>query len=147
MKQVVTSNTRGLKILDPIITTLSAYYQTPLCLPPLDNDPDKTGAPSDHKIVFMKPIDAINNNPARKIKLVKFRPLPESGVRAMGNWIVSHNFDALYNAETAHKKAEILQTVLLEKINFFLPEKVVKFTSEDQVWVTPEIKELARKKS
>ena len=29
----------------------------------------------------------------------------------------------------------------------YLPEKVVTYTSQDQVWVTPEIKQLARKKS
>ena len=28
-----------------------------------------------------------------------------------------------------------------------MPEKIVKFTSEDQVWATPEIKEISRKKS
>ena len=29
------------KLLDPVITTLSSYYQKPLCLPPLDADPEK----------------------------------------------------------------------------------------------------------
>ena len=41
-------------ILDPILTTLSSYYQVPECLNPLDSDPDKNGKPSDHKIVFNK---------------------------------------------------------------------------------------------
>ena len=50
-------------------------------------------------------------------------------------------------AETAHEKAYIFQNILLEKLNDFLPEKIVNFTSEDQVWVTPEIKDIARKKS
>ena len=146
LKQVVNSATRGTKILDPIITTLSKFYQSPVCLPPLDNDPDKNGSPSDHKIVFMKPVDAINNNPARKVKTVKFRPLPESGIREMGKWIVSFNWQQVYEAETAHQKAELFQNILLEKLNTFLPEKIVKFTSEDQVWVTPEIKEISRRK-
>ena len=146
LKQVVTSPTRKDKILDPIITTLAKFYQLPVCLPPLDNDPDKTGAPSDHMIVYMKPVDAINNNPARKIKIVKYRPLPESGVREMGSWIVNHDWEAVFGAKTAHDKAEVFQATLLEKLEIFLPEKVVKFTSEDQVWVTPEIKEISRKK-
>ena len=74
LKQVVTSATRGTKILDPIITTLAKYYQKPVCLPP-----EKTGVPSDHKIVYMKVVDAINNNPTRIKKKVKVHPLPESG--------------------------------------------------------------------
>ena len=48
LKQVVSSATRNGAILDPIITTLSKIYQSPVCLPPLDNDPDNNGAPSDH---------------------------------------------------------------------------------------------------
>ena len=41
-KQVVQNFTRmnPPRILDPIITTLSAFYQIPQCLPPLDPDPD-----------------------------------------------------------------------------------------------------------
>ena len=35
---------------------------------------------------------------------------------------------------------------LFEKLNLFLPEKAVKFTSEDQVWITPEIKNISRRK-
>ena len=77
--QVVNTPTRNGAILDPIITTLSKFYQSPVCLPPLDPDPDKTGAPSDHKIVFMEPINSINNNPGRTQKKVTFRPLPQSG--------------------------------------------------------------------
>ena len=95
----------------------------------------------------MQPINAINNNPARIKRKVKVRPLPESGVREMGRWIVNHSWDEVYNASTVHEKAECLQSILLEKLNHFLPEKVLKFSSDDQVWVTPEIKEISRKKS
>ena len=47
-KQLVDSPTRmnPPRILDPIITTLSVFYQKPICLPPLDPDPDKNESPS-----------------------------------------------------------------------------------------------------
>ena len=146
LRQVVNSATRGDKMIDPIITTLSKYFQSPVCLPPLDPDPDKNGAPADHMIVYMRPIDSVNNNPARKLKIVRYRPLPESGIREMGNWIVNHDWAEVFSASTAHEKAFILQTTLLEKLDVFLPEKNVKFTSEDQVWITPELKDISRKK-
>ena len=43
LKQVVTKPTRTNppRILDKVITTLSALYQTPIILPPLDNDPNR----------------------------------------------------------------------------------------------------------
>ena len=146
MRQVVQTPTRGTKILDPIITTLSAYYQIPVCLPPLDSDPDKCGTPSDHMIVHMEPINAINNNPARKVKVVRYRPLPESGIKLLGNWITHHNWEEVYEATSAHEKASVLQDTLLKMVDKFLPEKVSKFTSVDQVWITSEIKEIGRQK-
>ena len=85
MKQVVTDFTRlnPPRILDPIITTLSNYYQKPLILPPLDSDPDKNGKPSDHKIVKMKPINTVENISARDKRQVTFRPIPDSGLNKL----------------------------------------------------------------
>ena len=94
----------------------------------------------------MQPINVINNDSARIRKTVKVRPLPESGIRAMGRWIVGHNWEEVYSAVTAHDQADIFQTTLHQKLNQFLPEKVKKFSSDGQVWVTPEIKMISRKK-
>ena len=94
--------------LDTIITTLGIYYQSPFTLPPLDNDDDKKGKPSDHLIVIMKPINA--NEPKRKMfKSVTFRPLPESGLYQFGVWIKSEKWESVSEAKTAHEKALILQ--------------------------------------
>ena len=61
-------------ILDPIIMTLSHLYQKPLCLEPLDADPETNGKKSDHRIVISKPISVINNKCARQTRKVKVRP-------------------------------------------------------------------------
>ena len=129
LKQLVDSPTRldPSQILEPIITILSKYYQTPLCLPPLDNDP----SPSDHLIVFMKPIDSINNNPARKTKSLTFRPLPRSGINAMGKWIVQETWDSVCKAVNAHEKSSNLQNILLKNLNQqVLRNKQPVFTNE-----------------
>ena len=83
----------------------------PVCLPPLDNDPDKDGKHADHMIVYMKPVDSINNNPARRKKSVTFRPLPNSGIEAMGRWIVEEKLECVTQAVTAHEKASNLQNL------------------------------------
>ena len=108
-------------MLDPIITTLSKYYQTPVAKPPLDPDSDKAGEKSDHDIVVMWPITNKFNAPARTKKIISYRPLPKSGIQQMGEWIVNENFLKIYSAETAHEKAELLQNLLMEKFNLFLP--------------------------
>ena len=55
-------------LLDPVIMTLSQYYQEPECLDPLDSDPDKNGVKSDHRIVVVRPVNVINNKPARQTR-------------------------------------------------------------------------------
>ena len=55
MKQLVTIPTRlsPPEILNPIITTLGAWYQTPICLPPMSADPGTDGQEKDHLIPVM----------------------------------------------------------------------------------------------
>ena len=66
------------KMLDPVIMTLTTYYQTPQCLAPLDPDPDSNGKPSDHRIVVVQPISAINNQCTRSTRSIKTRPITQS---------------------------------------------------------------------
>ena len=94
----------------------------------------------------MEPVNVINNNPARKVKIVKYRPLPESGIKLLGNWITHYDWQNVYSATSVHDKASALQKTLLEMMNKYLPEKISKFTSVDQVWMTPEIKGISRQK-
>ena len=82
LKQIVQQWTRlnPPALLDPIITTLSCYYQEPLCLNPLDSDPDKNGVKSDHRIVLARAICTFNNKSGRQTRTVKVRSFPPSGI-------------------------------------------------------------------
>ena len=55
-------------MLDPIITSLSDYYQEPVCLVPLDADNGTNGEASDYLMVIMEPILQVNNKPVRSKK-------------------------------------------------------------------------------
>ena len=148
MKQVVSDFTRlnPPAMLDPILTTLSKFYQKPICLPPLDPDPLSNGSPSDHLMPLMLPLSTLNNRPARTKRKVTIRPLPESGLAKFEEWISTHSWENVYSALTAHSKAEVFQTELLSALNKFLPEKNMTFSSDDQPWMTPELKNLDRKR-
>ena len=134
------------KLLDPIITTLSVYYQKPVCLEPLDADPDKVGKKADHKIVIAKPITSINNKSVRETRKVKVRPFPQSGIEKMKLWFLDKKWDEVTEAETSHEKASSFQKTLLEKLDEFFPEKVRKINSDDQPWVSHKLKILDRKR-
>ena len=146
LSQIVTKPTRlnPPAILDPVILTLARFYQEPMCLEPLDSDPDKNGAPSDHRIVLVKPINALNNKSARITRKIKVRPIPQSGIDIFREWLMDQNWDQIYQAESAHTKAEVFQNMLLNKVEEVFPEKIRKISSDDQPWVTFKLKKLDR---
>ena len=64
----------------------------------------------------------------------------------MGQWIQKQTWQEIYECLNAHEMADKLQTLLLDSMDKFLPMKTVKFTDDDDPWVTKEIKDLDRKK-
>ena len=133
-------------ILDPIIMTLSKYYQEPEYLQPLDADPGTGGVKSDHRIPLIRPIDNINNNSLRSVRNVKFRPFPQTGFHQMQQWLTDQTWNEVYKAESAHEKAENFQTLLVNALNKFFPEKIQKISNDDQPWINFKIKKLDRQR-
>ena len=133
-------------ILDPVIMTLSKFYQEPVCLDPLDSDLDKNGTKSDHRIVVCKPISTINNKPIRRIREVKVRPFPQSGFNQLTEWLIDQTWDQVYEAESAHEKAENFQKILLEQLEHVFPEKIRKISDDDAPWITFKLKKLDRQR-
>ena len=148
LKQIVKKWTRMAPpaLLDPIITTLSNFYQEPMCLDPLDSDPEKNGVKSDHRIVLARAISTINNKAGRQTRQVKVRPLPQSGIERMREWLTDKTWNEIYKLESAHEKARVFQDILLQKLNEIFPEKIRKISSDDQPWISHKLKQMDRKR-
>ena len=134
------------KLLDPVITTLSLYYQKPQVLPPLNSDPEKNGKPFDHRIVLVKQICAINNQSSSSTRKIIVRPITESGMNRMRDWMINQNWPEVYEAQSAHDKAKALQLMLFQQFNIFFPEKTHKVNTQDQPWISHKLKLLDRKR-
>ena len=149
LKQVVKTYTRlnPPRILDPIITTMSRYYQDPEVLPPLDPDPNSNGKPSDHMMVVFTPINVINTKSAIASKQIKYRPLSDNGMEQMENWLKNENWFEIINQNCVNLKANALQDLLMSKYNEFFPEKVRTISSQDQPFFTNKLKQLRRRKN
>ena len=146
MRQLVTFSTRGQMILDPIISTLGLWYQKPVCLPGLQSDPGTGGARSDHLIPTMRPIDVINNKPAREIRKMKIRPLPDSIQNLIKRHLEGHDWSNVYSAETANEKVDTFKRDVMEIVNNVAPEKSRNIASDDKQWFTEPLKNLDRKR-
>ena len=116
MQQVVKDPTRLTppKILDPIITTLGDFYQKPECLPPLDAD-NNNGAPSDHLMVVMRPLNHISINSTRSYKQIRYRPVTDEGLQKMRCWLEQETWTEVSYESNACKKAEVFHQKLLAK--------------------------------
>ena len=148
LKSVVTQPTRlnPDKKFDNIITDPSSFYQSPECLPPLEADENSGGKPSDHKIVVMSPISVIDNNPARTTREISVRPLKQSGIDLFKYWLDNQAWKEVLKTETVDDKAEIFQSMLLKKLEEYLPMKKRKVCNVDQPFCTDEMKRLKRLK-
>ena len=149
LKQVVQNFTRmnPPRLLDPIITTLSRFYQVPQVLPPLDSDPDCNGKPSDHMMVVMTPITGFDSGQSRKTRNINFRPISEQGLQKMKEWLEKETWEEIFSENCANKKAEILQCVLVDKYDEYFPEKTRSISSQDQPFFTHKLSKLKRKKT
>ena len=147
-KQVVQQPTRlnPPRILDPIITTLAHYYQLPVCLPPLDADPDSNGKPSDHLMVVMCPLSVVNNKPARTKNKIVYRPYNDIRLQQMQQWIENENWEEILKESTANKKMEMLQNLLVSKYQEFFPEKTRFVYSDTDPFFNEKLERIKRRK-
>ena len=146
LKQVVTVPTRQNPdaILDKLITNMSALYQSPYTLPPLDNDEDQTGKPSDHLIVCMRPLSSTLPAKDKVYKIIKYRPFPDSAIRTMGQWIQSQKWEHIYRESDPNAKVIMFEKILVDKINELFPEKVLKVNENDKPWIDSKLLKIDR---
>ena len=102
-------------MLDPIVTTLSSFYQLPQILPP-----------TDHLMVLMPALTSLNNKPARTNKEVAFRPISKEGLQRMENWIETEDWSSIKSENRANRKMDLLQNILVSKFYESFPQKISK---------------------
>ena len=125
MKQMVQGATRmdPPRLLDPILTTLGPFYQSPRILPPLASDPDKDGRPSDHWIPLMKPINMIENICSRTYTHITVRPINQTGMAGLRDWFEAQDWSKNIQLDSVDEKAELLMTQILGAVDKYLPKK------------------------
>ena len=79
-------------------------------------------------------------------KTVITRPIPESGVRILGNFLVNHTWEEVLNESCPHEKVIAFHKTLQDALDNFLPTKEIQVRNNlDKKWMTPELKTVHRK--
>lgn len=63
-----------------------------------------------------------------------------------GRWVTSHSWSEVLNASNTSDKANAFYCTVQEAMDIHFPTKVVKLHSQDKPWITPEIKDLIKKR-
>ena len=72
--------------------------------------------------------------------------MPHSQINKMKEDMGTYDWSGFYQIESAHEKADMLQNIIYKKLDEYMPEKIVKFSSDDKEYFTPELKTLDRKR-
>ena len=147
LRQMVNTNTRGSKILDIIIMNMGRFYNDAVVNPPIQADDPKSGKPSDHAVPLCTPYVDRTNPPVRKFRKIKYRPLPESGMRSLGKWLTSETWDCISDSASPTEQAKEMELLLFDKLNNICPEKTMKIGCKDKPFITAELKILHRRKN
>ena len=84
LRQLVKQPTRGLKVLDIILSNLGKFYDEPIIVPAIIPDRANKGVPSDHCGVVATP-HTNPSMPKQRTKITKtIQPLPESLISVFG---------------------------------------------------------------
>ena len=64
----------------------------------------------------------------------------------MKDWFIDQTWSQVYEATSAHEKANIFQELLLREVYDIFPKKERKISSDDQPWVSHKLKTMDRKR-
>ena len=85
------------------------------------------------------------DRPIRNRKIVEFRPLPSTSIQKFGSWIVGESWSDVVG-NPSHQ-ASIMEAILKSKLDTFCPIKTKRLSSHDKPYITPEIKQIDRRRN
>ena len=147
LRQMVNMGTRHGKILDSIIMNMKSYYNSAIIVPPIKPDNPSKGKPSDHWVPVCTPHTDRHNPPSRLFKTIKYRPLSDSSVRSLGEWIVKEDWQSVDTSLSASEQVALFESLCQEKLDLFCPIKEFRVSTQDKLFITAELKKLHRQRS
>ena len=146
LRQMVDKPTRGMAMLDPVITDLHSFYQKPSIEAPLQPDTDN-GEDSDHNMILVKPLNNIDNKVVIEKKTVELRIYSEENFSIMNRHLEEFDWTFLSQSLSADKKMKKFQDSLFSIFETSFPLKKKTLLSQNEPFYNDILLKLRRKKS
>ena len=127
------------------IIGINPKFKKPSTIPPIKPDKEGLGSPSDHLGVLVQPTDNWSA-PNKKIKVIRYRTFPESGMREFGQLLMKEEWKSLEEEMTPTEMVDNFEKVSGDMIEKNFPMREMKVTQEDKPWINAKLKELKRKR-
>ena len=132
--------------MDIIITNMQPRYAVPVIRPPIRPDSSTQGKPSDHSVAVAVPVQRGDRGVTREYRTRTFRPTPESSREMFGNLLLTVSWDYVYLAKTSIDKVTKLDEMTKEMVEICFPEVTVKYNNQYLLYITAQLKKMARLK-
>ena len=147
LRQMVSNVTRGKNILDIIIMNTGSYHNSAIIAPPINPDNPLKHKPSDHAVPICNSRIDRYRPPIRYYRLINYRPLPQSSINKFGEWITSETWECLNKATNPTDMVTLFDNLLSKKLDEFCRVKTKRIGSQDEPFITSELKLLHRRKN
>ena len=145
LRQTVRLPTRGLRIIDVIVTNLASFFNEPVIIPPILPDRPGHGAPSDHNGVFATPHTNQHLSDKRTKVTKKIRPLPESLLQSFHSKLAAYDFN-IGNNLSVEQMVDNFQSGSTSLLHETFPEKEITVSPEDVPWFNEQLRNLKRQR-
>ena len=146
-RQLVTSPTYRLSVLDVLVTDIGHYYLVPIIRPPVQPDNPLSASPSDHTIAFAKTIPYSSQPVQRVTAIHTIRPLPDEAISNFASWIQHEPWTFVYNGIDTSDMVDRFNFIVQLNLDTHCPTQTVRRTNLDGKISSVAVKQASRRKN
>ena len=146
LRQIVTQPTYRHAVLDVLVTDLGQYYKEPLIRPAVQPDNPRTGAPSDHRIVFAQVNTSTMQPVLRTSRTHTVRPLTDDAIAGFASWVQQESWEFVYDGKDPSEMFSRFIYLVNLNLDKYCPIKSLKTTNLDGKITSAAVKQACRKK-
>ena len=142
--EVAVGDTRGTASIDRIFTNFNSRVLSCGTVAPLDVDDGDEGAPSDHRVAFVK--SDLERFEAFEWIKYSYMYYNDDSVREFGSWIRGYDWSRVTSEQGSNNKANVYQDIIGQALRSAFPTITTRRKSTELPWINGRIRRLIRRR-